>query len=373
MLAEQLAGNTPKQVKCVGCGRHFTPESADGTLCSSCRKQKDAGQAMMDMLQRLGIAHPDQNANLPPCPLDGYETVSVLGRGGMGQVYKVREISTGKCYAFKTMLPRVAANENMKKLFLREAKCAEFAKHKNVVRTYRTGCANGTFFILMDLCEGGSVDEVIAKRGGRLPLDEATWIILQALSGLEYIHNMDLVVEVKQGFYGGTAEKAVKGIVHRDFKPGNIFLSDASSRPVAMVADMGMAKAFEVAGLSGVSKTGYVRGTPHFMPRQQAMVYKYAKLEVDVWAAAASYYNMLTGNYPKNITRGKDPWEVVVRESAVPIRHRNPAVPDALARVIDRALVDDPAIYYQSVTGFRRDLVAALPNDILNHVAEVIQ
>ena len=302
--------------------------------------------------------------------MKGYQKVKLLGKGGMGEVWKVRDEDTGKYYALKTMLPAVKADEDAVKLFLREASVAQVLKHKNVVATYRSGSANGVFYILMDLCEGGSVDGLMEKKGGKLPLELATWITLQILSGLDYVHNVDLTAEIRKGLFKGTTD--AHGVVHRDFKPGNIFLSDHSDRPVAMVADFGMAKAFDAAGLSKITKTGTVMGTPVFMPRQQAVDFKYAKPEVDVWAAAASYYNMLTGAFPKNFRPGKNVWQIIVSEPAVPIRDRNTSVPRELAAVIDRALREQPEIGCKSAAVFRKNLVAALPENVKNAVRGVL-
>ena len=370
-LAAQLAANKPQQKKCAECGKAFTPTAPDNNLCPDCLT--DRAKVLDGILKMmLGTPAPDQEKPVGPSPVKGYQKVKLLGKGGMGEVWKVQETGSGKYYALKTMLPAVAADANAVKLFLREASVGEALSHKNVVKTYQSGCANGTFYILMDLCEGGSVDGLMEKKGGKLPIELATWITLQVLSGLDYAHNADLDVAIQKGIFGGTKEVSAKGVVHRDFKPGNIFLSDASDRPVALVADLGMAKAFDTAGLSKITKTGTVMGTPVFMPRQQAMNFKYAKPEVDVWAAAASYYNMLTGTFPKNFRPGKNVWQIIVTEPAVPIRDRNSAIPQSVAAVIDKALREDPSIGYQTAAAFRKDLVNALPSNVKNAVKGVI-
>ena len=92
-----------------------------------------------------------------------------------------------------------------------------------------------------------------------------------------------------------------------------------------------LAKAFDVAGLSGQTRTGSAAGTPVFMPRQQVVNFKYAKPEVDVWAAAASFYFLVTGQFPREFAPGKDRWQMVLQSDAVPIRARNSAIPARLA------------------------------------------
>ena len=94
----------------------------------------------------------------------------------------------------------------------------------------------GVFFILMELCEGGSVDKYMERCGGKVPLDIATYIMLQVLDGLEYAHHADVSVKC------GWRTKSATGVVHRDFKPGNIFLVDGSQYPVAKVAEFWVSK-----------------------------------------------------------------------------------------------------------------------------------
>lgn len=360
-------------VKCKGCGKVFTPTAQDNNLCPACladrAKVLDGVLAMLNVnAQKARQRQKTAGSSI----LAGYEKVSLLGKGGMGEVWKVRETETGKEYALKTMLPDVAMDEQAKRLFLREAGICEQIRHPNVVTAYKTGSANGVLYILMDLCEGGSADDLMKKKGGRLSLELATYITLQTLSGLDYVHNLDISVDIP-GVKGRASEKLlVRGIVHRDFKPGNIFLSDSGDHPTAMVADFGMAKAFDAAGRSQVSKTGAVMGTPVFMPKQQARDCKYAKPEVDVWAAAASYYYMLTGQFVKNFRPGVNVWQVLIAESAVPIRSRDRSVPSALADVIDRALVESPRLYYSSAAALRRDIIAALSDGVKTYCRGIL-
>ncbi len=369
-LEAQMAAANLKKKKCVACGKLFKPKADDNNLCPDCLSDK-AKVVDAIILQMLGLQEPQKP--LGPSPVEGYKKVKLLGKGGMGEVWKVQETKSGKYFALKTMLPEMKADDKAVKMFIRESSVGEALSHKNVVRTYKSGCANGTFYILMDLCEGGSVDDLVRKKGGKLSLELATWITLQVLSGLDYVHNVDIDVAIQKGLFRGTKEVSVKGVVHRDFKPGNIFLSDTSDHPVAMVADLGMAKAFETAGLSKDTKSGTIMGTPVFMPRQQAMNFKYSKPEVDVWAAAASYYFMLTGTFPKNFRPDKNVWQIIVTESAVPIRNRNSSIPMSIAKVIDKALTEIPKIGYSTAGEFRRDLVAALPADLRNAVKGVLK
>jgi serine/threonine-protein kinase len=283
----------------------------------------------------------------------------------MGEVWLVQEEKTGRQYALKTMLPEVAANKLAKDTFLREAMLGEALDHKNIIKVFKTGCESGVFFILMELCQGGSVDKYMERCGGKLPLDVATFIILQVLDGLEYAHHANVSVKC------GWRTRESRGVVHRDFKPANIFLTDNSTYPAAKVADFGLAKGFETAGLSKHTRTGTIAGTPVFQPRQQIANFKYAKPDVDVWATAASYYYMLTANFTKDI-KGKDIWLAMYTEKAVPIRQRDPQIPEKLAAVIDQALVETPDIGIKSARELKQQIVAALPDEIKKVVRGVI-
>jgi len=285
----------------------------------------------------------------------GYRNIKMLGQGGMGQVWLVEEEATGKQMALKLMLPKAAVDESSRETFVREAHFACQLKNRNVVEHHKFGQSGDTYFMLLEYCDGGSVDDLIDKRGGKLDIDTATTIILQVLDGLAYAHNATVSVKTKRG-----DTVSAQGIVHRDFKPGNIFLTGSGSNLTAKVADFGLAKAFETSGLSGHTSTGMLAGTPVFMPRQQIINYKFSKPEVDVWAAAASYYYMLTGSFVKDFASGKDVIAVALTSNAVPIRKRNSSIPRKLAAVIDEALKEKPNIGVKSAAELKRLIEGAL-------------
>jgi serine/threonine protein kinase len=274
----------------------------------------------------------------------------------MGAVYLARQQKTGRQVALKVMLPKVAAGQRATESFLREAVNTQALQHPNVVRLWDSGCSQGTFFFTLEFCDGGSLREFMKHRGGKLSIDEACPIILQALDGLHYAHNAEIPhVKLKDGSFGRG-----RGLVHRDLKPENIFLSTAGNSRVAKLGDYGLAKAFDMAGLSGHTFTGEVAGTPQFMPRQQVRKYKDLKPEADVWAIAATLYNVLTRHFPRDFSKDSDPWQIILETSAVPIRQRNPAIPSRLAEVIDQALVDDPEIGFKSAAEFKQALMQVL-------------
>ena len=333
-----------KNPKCEICG--VSVPAIGPAICSDCKKDPLKLIAFLMKVAKKGDGDAQQIA--------GYKDIRMLGQGGMGAVWLVEEIKSGEQMAMKLMLQQAAADERARKMFLREAHNACQLVHNNIVRHYKSGHSGDVFFILMEFCAGGSVDHLMKANGGKLSIDTATHIILQVLDGLHYASTVSI-----ESAISGSREKSVEGIVHRDLKPANIFLTDTSSRPVAKIADFGLAKAFQTAGLTTDTVTGDAAGSPWFMPRQQITNYRYAKPEVDVWAAAASYYNMLTGSFPKNFT-GKDAFSDALYNDPVPIRNRNARIPEKLARVIDAALKERPEIGVKTALELKKSIEKAL-------------
>jgi WD40 repeat protein len=287
--------------------------------------------------------------------IQGYTTLRELGQGGWSTVYLVCHDQSKELMALKVMLPKVATKPWAIAMFLREVENTKALQHPNVVQLRDYGYDRGTFFFTLEYCNSGSVADLIRQRGGRLSVDEAVSITLQTLDGLEYAHNAEIPY-VKRA--DGSIGKGW-GLVHRDLKPGNIFLTQIGDSRIAKVADYGLAKAFDLAGLSGQTRSGTKAGTPRFIPRQQVINFKYAKPEVDVWAAAASLYNMLTGTYPRDFSN-KDPFLTVLQTDPVPIRQRDSSIPKLLAELIDLALVDQPEIHFKTAAAFKQALESVL-------------
>ncbi|MGK7876745.1 MAG: protein kinase [Xenococcaceae cyanobacterium] len=293
--------------------------------------------------------------------IQGYKIVRSLAKGGFGEVYLGLNKQTGELVVLKVMLPKVAANLHNTGRFLHQMAIAKALQHRNVVQLLDYGYSDGTFFFTLEYCEGGRVADLMQQRGGRLSIDEAVPIILQTLDALEYIHNAEIpYVKQDDGSFGKG-----RGLVHCDIKPSNIFLTQiggdriAKVGSIAKISECGLSKAFDRAGLSSQTMTDISADTPVFMPRQQVINFKYAKPEVDVWATAASLYNMLTGAYPRDF-RGRDPFLLTLLTDTVPIRQRDASIPKPLAEVIDLALVDNPEIYFKSAASFKQAMESVL-------------
>ena len=375
ILGAHLAETLPPP-GCVKCGREITHElgprgvaQGDDYVCAACQANP---QDVMTLLVKLAQAGTRSDLRA----IAEYTLLHELGRGGMGAVYLARHQLTGRHVALKLMLPKVAANETARARFLREVELTRMLRHPNIAALYEDGFADGAFFFTTEYCEGGSLDKLLQVRGGRLPVDEAVRYALDVLDGLEYAQS--------------------RGVVHRDLSPSNILLADATSggvrrygyggelgnesahgngngrengsengaylpKYVAKVGDFGLAKAFDQAGLSGLTRTGAKAGKPWYLARQQVVNFKDVPKAVDVWALAACLYRCLTGTYVRDFPEDVDQWQVILYSSPVPIRERDPSIPQALAEVVDEALREQPEIGFSTPAAFRDALRSAWP------------
>lgn len=326
--------------RCERCGRDVSGELRNGRrgqyVCQTCRgavaSEKDGlRQLMQQAAERLrGPAAPE---------IDGYEIGGELGKGGMGVVYQATRKSDGQTVAIKMMLAQVAVEPSAREMFQREIHVTHSLRHPQIVSVFENGSAGSVFYFVMEYCNRGSLDRLINRQGGKLSLRMALPLMLQCLAGLEHAHR--------------------EQFVHRDLKPHNILLDERDGRWAAKITDFGLAKSFEYAGLSGMTATGTFGGTFHFMPREQITEFKYVRPVSDVWSIAATFYNALTGRFPLEFPRDRDPMEVILRDDPVPLGARDPGIPAAVAAVIDRALSTDTGKRYQTAAEMRVALESA--------------
>jgi serine/threonine protein kinase len=267
-------------------------------------------------------------AQKPLLHLPAYTVDAELGRGGFGAVYKARRNKDGAAVAIKVMLSRIQATEEAVGQFKREMTVVEKLDHPNIVRFVESGSHQGAFYFVMELCDGGSLADAATKNGGKLSVAQIKPWILQALTGLAFAHS--------------------NSFVHRDIKPANILIN----RNIARVADFGMAKNFQKAGLSGMSITGKYAGTPLFMPHEQITNFKYVKPVSDVWSMGATIYNVLTGQFPYTFDRKRDPRDIILNEKVVPIRNWDATLSKPLASVIDKAVAKRAENRFSDATDF---------------------
>ncbi|GIH14275.1 protein kinase domain-containing protein [Rugosimonospora africana] len=317
--------------RCVACDRELGSQSE---CCAGC--QAEPGVAAEHLVNLA------QGGRRELAPIAGYTLLRELGRGGTGAVYLARHEHTGREVALKVMLPRVAASEAARTRFFREVELTAALRHPQIAALYDTGFADGTFYFTTEYCAGGSLDQLLAREGGRLEATAAVRLACQALEGLAYAHG--------------------EGVVHRDLTPHNVLLGGTEGSPVAKVGDFGLAKAFDQAGLSGLTRTGTTAGKPWYVPRQQVINFRHVTPAVDVWALAACLYHALTGAHPRDFAHGRDPWQTILETRPVPVRQREPGIPAALAEVIDEALREDPKGAFQTAEQLRQALLAVAGN-----------
>jgi serine/threonine protein kinase len=299
-------GQSTIQVRLEGSPHEVLVQAALG--------EADISRLSPEAMRQLIFGSPDKEL----FSLADYSIQRELGRGGCGAVYLATPKSGGDPVAVKLMLSRANAEPRAIEQFKREMQVISGLQHANIVRFLDSGSDQGTFFFVMEYCDGGSLADVAKARGGTIPLDELMPWALQSLEGLAAAHS--------------------KGFVHRDIKPHNILLQ----RNRAKISDFGLAKNFQKAGLSGMSITGNYGGTPVFMPPEQITNFKYVKPVSDVWSFAASLYQLLTGKFPYRFDPKRDPIDIILNESPVSIRERMPQLEKKIATVIDTALVRNP-------------------------------
>lgn len=307
-------------ILCQRCGKDVRQEIGAGRIgdyiCAECRKsiENDPVAQLVNMLREEGQ---EAQGDGPPA-IRGYAIKRKLGEGGFGAVYLAEKAQTNKPVAVKVMLSRVAVEQEARDKFQQEIRLMKDLHHPNLVQLLDHGAAGGGFFFIMEYCESGSVGDLLVRRGGKLDLAEAGPLMLQSLEGLAFVHE--------------------KGLVHRDLKPENILLKGQRQTRVAKIGDLGFAKNFEQAGFSGMTVTGAYAGTPAYMPREQLTNFKYVKPPSDIWSIAATFYVMLTGSFPRDIPKGKDPMEAILHGRIIPVHERDRTIAKPLAQVLDRAL-----------------------------------
>ena len=331
---------------CSDCGRPILDAERErcawvggAYLCEACRRGTVTGRgpaADASPLARLAAQGEAEDEGAAPGSTVGpYAIERLLGKGGMGAVYLARRLGgePSPPVALKVMLPRMVVDEGAQEIFIREIEVTRALRHPNIVGLLDFGKHQGRFYFALEYCAGGSAEQLRRRHGGRVPLPSTLHVAVGALEGLAAAHDA--------------------GFVHRDLKPDNVLLAEDGA---ARLADFGLAKSFQQAGLSGMTATGAVAGTFQFMPREQLTSYRQARPTTDVWSMAATIYYLLTGQYARDFAAHSDPLAVILRGGVVPLRQRDPSVPEELAAVIDRALDDEPSRRFPTA----RELVAAL-------------
>jgi serine/threonine-protein kinase len=267
---------------------------------------------------------------LPLPQVPGYEVETVLGRGGMGVVYRARHLRLGRLVALKMALAGSYTGSNERERFRREAEAVAALRHPNVVQVYDVGDADGRPYFTMELMEGGSLARKLA--GAPQPPRQTAELLATLAGSVQSAHEA--------------------GVVHRDLKPGNVLLT-ADGTP--KVADFGLARRLDAD--ERLTLSGAVIGTPSYTAPEQARGDRGAVgPRTDVYALGAILYECLTGRPPFDAgTAAATLQQVVADEPAAP-RRLNPSVPRDLETVCLKCLQKEPRQRYASAAELADDL-----------------
>jgi serine/threonine-protein kinase len=280
--------------------------------------------------------------NVPPQPVrrdtsaDGittlgdYRLLAKLGNGGMGTVYRARQISRGRDVAVKVLFKNLAALPTFLHRFLREARLMAQLDHPNILRCFEVGEARGFHYIAMELIDGASL-EVWRTRLGKLTVGDAVHVVLACARALQHAHD--------------------SGLVHRDTKPDNVLLTSGGT---VKVADLGLAKVRDEE--VSLTQTGTGAGTPMYMSPEQARNAKHVDGRSDIYSLGCMLYVLLTGVAPFDGNGILEIFRAKEKGTFPPARQLRPRVPEGLDRIISKMIARNPDQRHQSCADLIQDL-----------------
>jgi eukaryotic-like serine/threonine-protein kinase len=277
------------------------------------------------------VSDADQ-ATFPPGTVLGqrYEILATLGRGGMGAVYKARDREVNRVIALKVIRPDLAGNSSIIDRFKQELVLSHQVTHRNVVRIYDLGEADGVKFITMEYIEGNDLRSIIKERNA-FPPGEAVETMIQICRALEAAHGV--------------------GVIHRDLKPQNI-MRDRQGRVVVM--DFGLARLVES---DGMTQTGALVGTMEYMSPEQALGSTLDQRS-DLFTLGLIFYELLTGKMPFRADSVLASLIKRTQERAAPVTSHDSSIPTVLASIVSKCMERDPKLRYQNATELLEDLEA---------------
>ncbi|PYQ63748.1 MAG: hypothetical protein DMF53_09430 [Acidobacteria bacterium] len=265
-----------------------------------------------------------------------YRIEEMLGRGGMGVVYRGTHEHLGRQVAIKELAPELTQQPEFKERFFAEARTQARLHHPNIVTVFDLIEEQGEFFIVMEYVAGRSCDELLKESAGRgLGLGEAAGIFSQVLSALDYAHS--------------------EGVIHRDVKPSNVLLTTDGR---VKLMDFGIAL---LVGDKRLTASQASIGTPVYMSPEQILRPRTTDHRTDIYSAAIVFHEMLAGVPPFD---GESMYEINKLQIEAPppdLTALNPAVPPAVSAVVTRALAKNPDERFASAGEMLRALREALP------------
>jgi serine/threonine-protein kinase len=267
---------------------------------------------------------------------DKWRLSRVLGIGGMAAVYAAVHRNQNRV-AIKMLHPEQSLNETVRTRFLREGYVANTVDHAGAVRVFDDGVLEGSAYLVMELLEGESLEDRRERLGGRLPASDVLALCDKLLDTLAAAHD--------------------KGIIHRDIKPDNLFLTDDG---VLKVLDFGIARLHELSQPGGTT-AGTFMGTPSFMSPEQARG-RWTEVDArsDLWAVGATMFYLLTGRLVHDGDTFADQLALAVREPAPPLSSIDVKLPEVVTELVDRALAYRPVNRFESALSMQVAVRAAL-------------
>jgi serine/threonine protein kinase/tetratricopeptide (TPR) repeat protein len=261
---------------------------------------------------------------------DRFEILQLLGQGGMGAVYKGRDMELERLVALKLIRPDLASHPEILRRFKQELILAREVTHRNVIRIFDLGQAQGIKFITMEYVEGRDLRGLIHDKE-KFSTDDAVPVVLQIAAALDAAHTA--------------------GVVHRDLKPQNVMV-DKDGRVYVM--DFGIARSLETPGMT---QTGALMGTPEYMSPEQAKGEK-VDARSDLFALGIIFYEMLTGISPFKADTAMAMMFKRTQEKATPLTQMNVGVPPVISDIVSKLLETKPADRYQTAREVINDLEA---------------
>ena len=264
-----------------------------------------------------------------------YEIIEKVGNGGMATVYKATDLVLKRYVAVKVLRDEFTTDEEFIKRFETEAQSAARLVHANIVSIFDVGVDNGIYYIVMELIQGKTLKEIIVGERGPLPWKWSVNVAIQIASALEMAHK--------------------NNIIHRDIKPHNIIITEDG---VAKVTDFGIAKAVSN---STITAFGTTIGSVHYFSPEHARG-GYTDAKSDIYSLGVVMYEMVTGKVPFDADTPVSVALKHMQEDPVPPIELNPHLPEAVNKIILKALKKDPMLRYQTATELLQDLKMALKN-----------
>jgi eukaryotic-like serine/threonine-protein kinase len=259
-----------------------------------------------------------------------YEILQTLGEGGMGAVYKARDLELDRMVALKVIRPELAKFPGIIDRFKQELRLSQRVTHRNVIRIYDLGEGDGVKFITMEFIEGEDLRSLIHEHKKFSP-EEAIEIMEQICLALDAAHQVD--------------------VIHRDLKPQNV-MRDKTGR--ILVMDFGLARTLQG---DGMTQTGALVGTMDYMSPEQALA-KELDQRSDIFSAGLIFYELLSGQVPYKADSALASLIRRTQERAKPISEHDSTIPQPLSNIVSKCLEREPAARYQTAKELLADLEA---------------